>query len=269
MMSWTACYDDECYAHLGDKQGSGWFPTRKARSVCYSQGGPNYPFQEESSEESEDEAPEAPRFVEGEVISDSAAEESDEESDGGSEAENQSQPDELATAFPAGDITPIILRIIIRGRNEVFPQIAGRQHVNEDKLIDMYDDIRRAAAELPTVQGEVNYGRVLTERPPIGSSFTQRGGYATPEGVVICRTLRNKVKTLQDGFASEARLQRARVGLARRQDMPTFIEPLIEDGYMDTESGPGFYRPPTPSPSQSETPLLHRRSRPQPRDSGN
>jgi hypothetical protein len=51
--------------------------------------------------------------VEGEVISDSAAEESDEESDGNSEEENQSQPDELTTAFPTGDITPIILRIII------------------------------------------------------------------------------------------------------------------------------------------------------------
>ena len=87
MMSWTACYDDECFTHIGDKQGSGWFPTRKSRSVCYSQGGPNYPFQEESSEEeSEDDAPEPPRFVEGEVISDSAK--SDEDSDEESDAEN-------------------------------------------------------------------------------------------------------------------------------------------------------------------------------------
>jgi len=27
-MSWTACYDDNCYTHLGDKQGAGWFPRR-------------------------------------------------------------------------------------------------------------------------------------------------------------------------------------------------------------------------------------------------
>jgi len=54
---------------MTDKQGSGWFLTRKSRSVCYSQGGPNYPFQEKSSgEESEEEASGAPGFVEGEVI---------------------------------------------------------------------------------------------------------------------------------------------------------------------------------------------------------
>jgi hypothetical protein len=39
MMSWTACYDDKCYTHMSDKQGSGWFPTRKSRSVCFTRGG--------------------------------------------------------------------------------------------------------------------------------------------------------------------------------------------------------------------------------------
>ena len=119
-------------------------------------------------------------------------------------------------AFPAGDITPIILRIIIRQGTEVFPRINGRQHVNENKLIDMYDEIRRSVASFPIVQGEINYSRILTERPPIGSDFTQRGGYKTPEGIIICRTLRNKVMALQDEFASEARIQRARAGLVQR-----------------------------------------------------
>ena len=80
---------------MGDKQGSGWFPTRKSRSVCYSQGGPTYQVQQyvypegyagSSEEESEDETSEAPRFVEGEVISDSA--ESDESSEEGEASEN-------------------------------------------------------------------------------------------------------------------------------------------------------------------------------------
>ena len=26
MLSWTGCYDDDCYIHLLDKQGSRWFP---------------------------------------------------------------------------------------------------------------------------------------------------------------------------------------------------------------------------------------------------
>ena len=25
-LSWTGCYDDDCYIHLSDKQGLGWFP---------------------------------------------------------------------------------------------------------------------------------------------------------------------------------------------------------------------------------------------------
>ena len=27
-LSWTGCYDDDCYIHLSDKQGLGWFPKR-------------------------------------------------------------------------------------------------------------------------------------------------------------------------------------------------------------------------------------------------
>jgi hypothetical protein len=35
-LSWTACYDDGCMVHYGDKNGSGWWPrqTRKTKSLC-------------------------------------------------------------------------------------------------------------------------------------------------------------------------------------------------------------------------------------------
>jgi hypothetical protein len=109
----------------------------------------------------------------------------------------------------------------------------------------------------------------------IGSDFTHRGGYKTPDGIIICRTLRNKVKTLQEEFTDEARIQRARAGLARAAGMPPFIQPLIEDGYMEPESRPRFYRPPTPSPSaddsfNQDTPYQRaQRARIQARDAGN
>ena len=32
-MSWTACYDDSCMGHLSDKQGSGYWPKRKQRTL--------------------------------------------------------------------------------------------------------------------------------------------------------------------------------------------------------------------------------------------
>jgi hypothetical protein len=48
-------------------------------------------------------------------------------------------------AFPAGDVTLVILRIIIRKRLEVFLYLYdGRQYVNDEKLYDLYNDIRRA-----------------------------------------------------------------------------------------------------------------------------
>jgi hypothetical protein len=49
---------------------------------------------------------------------------------------------------------------------------------------------------IPIVQGEINYSRIVTERLLIGSDFTYRGGYKTPEGIIICRTLQNKVIAL-------------------------------------------------------------------------
>lgn len=280
MMSWTACYDDECFTHMADKQGSGWFPTRKSRSVCYSQGGPNYPFQEEESseEESEEESSEAPGFVEGEVIYESPEEESDEDSQENSDEENQPPRDELASAFPTGDITPILMRILIRKRLEVFPYHYGQQHVSEDKFLDMYDEMRYAVGRLPIVQGEINYARIITERPPFGSHFTARGGYSTPEGIVICRTLRNKVKDLQEDFAREAISQRERTGIVpsipevRFQESPMLsrgslyqtdmlARPIIEREYM----APRSERPPTPSPSSSggQTPPSPPRTREQ------
>ena len=78
----------------------------------------------------------------------------------------------------------------------VFLYHGREQYVNEDKLCELYDQIRVAAISLPTVPRSTNYTQIVQERPPIGSHFTRRGGYTTPEGNVICRTLRSKVKAL-------------------------------------------------------------------------
>ena len=44
-LSWTGCYDNDCYIHLSDKQGSGWFPKRpqgKQLNATGRQEGYNY-----------------------------------------------------------------------------------------------------------------------------------------------------------------------------------------------------------------------------------
>jgi hypothetical protein len=43
----------------------------------------------------------------------------------------------------------------------VFPYYEGEQHVNEDKLYELYDEIRVAAISLPTIPGSTNYGRIV------------------------------------------------------------------------------------------------------------
>jgi hypothetical protein len=197
IMSWTACYDDECYTYMSDKQGSGWFPTRKSRSVCFTCGGHIDQLQgivysdgytSPNEESSEDEASDDQDVEEGEIV-----EESDDESD------------TLTNTFPPNDVTLVVIRIIIQKRLEVFPYYGNLQHVNEDKFLDMVNDIRRAVYNVPIVPSSTNYRRIVTERPPFGSRFTMRGGYTTPDGIVICRVLRNKIKTLQEEFANEAR----------------------------------------------------------------
>jgi hypothetical protein len=258
MMSWTACYDDECYTHMGDKQGSGWFPTRKSRSVCFTRGGPTDELEgityddgqtDSSADESEDDTSDedSSHDEQGDIHSNNQREDSD--------SENQ-ESDALAATFPLGDITPAILRIIIRKRLEVFPYDGDLQHVHEDKFLNMIDEIRRAVGGVPIVQGSINYARIITERPPFGSHFTRRGGYTTPEGIVICRALRNKVHHLQEEFADEARTQRARPGvrfqestvLTRGSTYQTDMvpHPLIERHYMVPQ------RLPTPNPSPQE-----------------
>ena len=37
-LSWTGCYDNDCYIHLSDKQGSGWFPKQPRRKQLNATG---------------------------------------------------------------------------------------------------------------------------------------------------------------------------------------------------------------------------------------
>ena len=168
--------------------------------------------------------------------------------------ESDDESDTLTNTFPPNDVAPVIMRIIIQNRLEVFPYHGNLQHVNEDKFLDMVDEIRRAVNGVPIVQGSINYGRIVTERPPFGSRFTVRGGYTTPEGIVICRALRNKIKNLQEEFADEARTQRPRAGVRFQPSSPTLgrgslfeqdmaARLIIERQYMIPA------RLPTPSPS--------------------
>jgi hypothetical protein len=248
-MSWTACYDDECYTHISDKQGLGWFPTRKSRSVCFTHGGPTDQPQE---------------IVYPDGHTDSSKEDSNEESsEEGEVSENEGLIAEeqlggrTTGQLAENDVIHQVLRLVVNQGFMVFLYHGEEQYVNKDKLCELYDQIRVAAISLPTVPGSTNYARIVQERPPIRSNFTRRGGYATLEGIVICRTLRSKVKALQEEYADEVRVQQARTGVRFQPSLPTLgrgslfgqdmaAQPLIERQYMIP------MQLPTPSPSLQE-----------------
>ena len=163
-----------------------------------------------SSEESEEE------LEEGEVVDD----ESDEASKNG-----ESPP--LNKLIPPNDILQTIIRFLVQKRDTVFPYIRWEQHVNEGQLHAMFEDLRALVATLPRdPEQEINYHRIVQERPPLGSRFTNRGGYITPEGIVICQTLRNKVRDLQDAFEVEAREQQSRLRVEPTQQQVRFQSSL-------------------------------------------
>jgi hypothetical protein len=94
------------------------------------------------------------------------------------------------------DVIHQVLRLVVNQGFIVFLYYGKEQYVNEDKLCELYDQICVAAISLPTVPRSTNYAWIVQEQPPIRSNFTRRGGYTTLEGIVICRTLRSKVKAL-------------------------------------------------------------------------
>jgi hypothetical protein len=129
-MSWTACYDDECYTHISNKQGSGWFPTRKSRSVYFTRGGPT----------------DQPEIVYPDGRTNSSEEDSDEESsEEGEVSENEGLTAEeqlggrTTGQLAENDVIRQVLRLVVNQGFMVFLYYGGEQYVNEDKLCELYD----------------------------------------------------------------------------------------------------------------------------------
>jgi hypothetical protein len=59
------------------------------------------------------------------------------------------------------DVIRQVLRLVVNQGFMVFPYHGGEQYVNEDKLYELYDQIRVAVISLPTVPGSTNYARIV------------------------------------------------------------------------------------------------------------
>jgi hypothetical protein len=198
MMTWTMCTDDYCHIHLSDKEGSGWFPRGKAQSVCALRiAQPQEPPRVGILPDVEDEY---------EVV-ETTEETSDESSDDISIYTTE------RWAMPENDIGMSILAMLRDQWERVAPWDQGIQYVNPVLFDELLEAIRRKMRTIPIHGGSdapISYRRIVREIVPFGSEFTPRGGYFTPEGINIPRSLRQEIAALQNRFHEEAERQRQR-----------------------------------------------------------
>lgn len=229
MISWTACFDDNCAIHMSDKFGSGYWPAKKTRSVCRTLGQPGqvvrysagYPPQEESSEEDS----------EGEGISEEEGEVSDTE-----------EPDELedvgdtefTRTFYSNDPILRLLEAVADSRNLLLPYNAeGKiQMVNESELWNLFTKMRMVLWSIPHEKHSIDYQRIVQEFPPLGSRFTERGGYFTPDNICISRTMRVGVMAVKNEYAKERNEQNERTTRLPQATVTVQAVPLISDQYL-------------------------------------
>lgn len=203
LTSWTACCDDSCAIHMSDKMGSGYFPSHRRQSICLTRG---MPIPTRVAQEA---LTHYPALIQEDFsLEEQALEESEEEAeDDDSSEESDSDEDQFTTSFRAGDIVPVILGRIMLRKDEVFPWIDGQQRVHDSAFTQMIWDVRQILRNTPLVERSIDYHMVVQEWPPIGSDFTMRGGYGTPDGICIPRTMRQQVRELKREYAMEAERQ--------------------------------------------------------------
>ncbi|KAM0712543.1 hypothetical protein Q7P37_011640 [Cladosporium fusiforme] len=205
LKSWTACYDDSCSIHYSDKMGSGYFPSRRRQSICLTRGMPDH------AQTAQDALTQFPtEEIEDWDLLETVATDSEGEEDSDKEVEP------FNVEFLRGDLVPQLLHKIVAHRQAVFPWKDGQQWVNDTGFTNLMFDLRQMLQGVSVVEGSVNYHMIVREWVPLGSDFTARGGYSTPDGVVIPHTLRQKVREAKKEYADQAEQQRSRQ-LARVQ----------------------------------------------------
>jgi hypothetical protein len=89
---------------------------------------------------------------------------------------------------------------------------------------------------MPHEKYSTDYYRIVQEYPPLGSRFTARGGYFTPDDICIAKSLRDKVKEIKDEYVKELVDQKDRLlppGQTPIQvRLVVFAEPIIPDQYL-------------------------------------
>ena len=75
----------------------------------------------------------------------------------------------------------------------------------------MIGKLRAILWHMPHEKHSVDHLKIVHEFPPLGSRFTDRGGYFTPADVCITRSLRTRVMDLKRAYMSEVTDQAKRI----------------------------------------------------------
>jgi hypothetical protein len=271
-VSWTACYDDNCAIHYSDKYGSGYWPAQRTRSVYRVIGQPSQavrfdgghpsPVDSSTDEDSDEDEGQVVRYTAGYPPQTESTEEEEESSDEEGEVSETEEVDvgrspgvtEFARTFYADDPILRLLEAVADSRTLLLPWDAeGRiQKVDESELWELFTRMRRVLWDVPHVENSIDYHRIVQEYPPLGSRFTARGGYFTPDNVCVTRTMRMRVMEVKNEYATERKEQSDRVAQQAKAtvEVRELATPIIPEEYLEepleVRRRPLQNRPPTP-----------------------
>lgn len=245
--SWTACCDDSCAIHMSDKMGSGYFPSHRRQSICLTRGMPD------STRVAREALVRYPTPDIEELSLEGSTPEESEQGDAGEDSDESelSETEQIHANFRVGDVVPTILGRIMLRKDEVFPWINGIQRVHDADFTRLIWDVRQLLRNTPLVEDSIDYRMIVQEWPPVGSDFTARGGYVTPNQICIPRNMRERVRTLKRDYEMEAERQvheqanRVRPLLPRvprDEEVPT--EERMGDDARDTTECTTAWEPP-------------------------
>jgi hypothetical protein len=229
IMSWTACHDDSCSIHYSDKQGSGFWPSSKARSICRTIGQPIQGVRYEGGHPSPEDS--------------STDEESEEESE-----REEGQVVRYSVGYPPQQ----------EDSSEEEGEASETESVNKP----------REVMEFSRTFYSIDYARIVQEFPPLGSKFNQQGAYTTPDGILITRPMRVRVMEFKREYATEGQEQRERMSHLSKPKVYTEPRaPVIPENYGEEpryerkRSMTLQDRPPTPHVQAGTSAVLQRDSR--------
>lgn len=199
-LSWTACYEDSCTIHQGDKDGSGWWPKEpKAHRMCVLRITPPETEEDTGTDSGED------------------SEESSEDEGQGSTLALESN-DLLEFAIEGHGEALQMFKEIARRYEEVFPRVGNKRYLHPHQFELFLQRLRAMFWGHRLVDVEYDHAMIIHEYPPLGSVFSH-GGYTTPDGILVDNRMRQMVTQLKIHYRTEKGLKTLRSHI-RNEEVP-------------------------------------------------